>query len=292
MKKYSLVILVFCFITFCGCSNTHINIDFNSSTNKPTQNSSEVKELNFINPEGMTIAERINLPEGFKRVDTDDYGKFIRNLPLLPDKSPVLLYDGSKKGNQNSHLAVIDIDVGKQNLQQCADSILRVRCEYLFATKQFEKINYHLTNGFELPYTKYRDGYRLKVDGNNTTLLKTAEYDDSYEVFRKYLTTLFCYAGTLSLDSESVDVDKDNAQIGDIFITGGSPGHCVMIMDMCRNEQGEKKFILGQGYMPAQQMQIIKQPNSSNPWYSLDELLYPFVTSEYTFNNKCLKRVP
>ena len=275
MKKYYLVILFICFLTFCGCYNTSIN-----------------NESNYINPEGMTISKRINLPEGFIRVDTDDYGKFIRDLPLLPDKSPVLLYDGSKKANQTSHLAVIDIDVGEQNLQQCADSILRVRCEYLFATKQFDKINYHLTNGFELPYTKYRDGYRLKVDGNTTSLVKTSDYNDSYDIFRKYLTTLFCYAGTLSLDAESISIDKENAQIGDIFITGGSPGHCVMIMDMCKNEQGEKLFILGQGYMPAQQMQIIKQPNTDNPWYSLDKLSYPFITSEYIFNEECLKRVP
>ena len=41
-------------------------------------------------------------------------------------------------------------------------------------------------------------------------------------------------------------------QIGDVFIRGGSPGHCVIVVDMAvHQETGEKLFMLAQSYMPA-----------------------------------------
>lgn len=40
--------------------------------------------------------------------------------------------------------------------------------------------------------------------------------------------------------------------VGDVFLKGGSPGHVVMVVDLCENEEGQKAFLPGQGYMPAQ----------------------------------------
>jgi len=35
----------------------------------------------------------------------------------------------------------------------------------------------------------------------------------------------------------------------------------------CENSLGEKQFLLGQSYMPAQEMHILKSPNDeSSPW--------------------------
>ena len=252
----------------------------------------ETKNFSYINKSGTTIAQRINVPEGFKRTNSDDYGEFLRNQELLPDGSPVILYDNTKKRNQNVHIAVLSIDVGTKNLQQCADSVLRLRCEFLYKTQQFDKIIFHLTNGQEFPYTKYRDGYRLKVEGNKTTLIKTAQLDGSYEAFRKYLDVLFTYAGTLSLSNESKLIDKNDIKIGDIFIKGGTPGHVVIVVDMCEDEKGEKMFLLAQGYMPAQQIHILKNPSSISPWYSVKDLKYPFETPEFTFEESSLKRTP
>lgn len=36
-----------------------------------------------------------------------------------------MLYNGSQKPNQSVHYAVFDIDVGKEDLQQCADAVMR-----------------------------------------------------------------------------------------------------------------------------------------------------------------------
>ena len=223
MKKAILLLSFFVFLCLCGCSLQNNNSFSNNYSEELQSIENSSNNISYINPQGMTIETRVLVPDGFSRTQADEYGVFIRNLPLLPDNSPILMYNGSKKGNQNIHIAVVDIDVGNRDLQQCADSALRIRCEYLFSTGQYDKINYHLTNGDEFPYVKYRDGYRLNVEGNKTSLVKTSDYSNSYETFRKYLDVLYCYAGTLSISAESKLVDKTEMKIGDIFIKGGSP---------------------------------------------------------------------
>nr|MDD6335875.1 DUF4846 domain-containing protein [bacterium] len=250
------------------------------------------EQYGLFDPAGDTIATRILPPPGYQRPQGDGYAQFIRNQPLMPDGSPVLLYDNTPKGNQNAHVAVLQLDVGDIDLQQCADAALRLRCEYLYATGQYEKISYHLTNGDVFPYIKYRQGYRLKVEGNKTSLVKTADFDGSYATFRKYLTMLFAYAGTLSVSLESAPIEPEQMQVGDVFVKGGSPGHLVMVMDLCRDSQGHTKFLLGQSYMPAQQMHILKNPASDSPWYDADSLSYPFHTPQWTFLEPCLMRMP
>jgi len=249
-------------------------------------------QKSWIEPLQSTIEGRILLPEGFERKKGNSYGEYMRALPLLADGSFVYLYNGNEKSNQNNHVAVLDIDVGTKDLQQCADAALRIRCEFLFQSGDFEGINYHLTNGDEFPYSSYRDGYRLQVEGNQTSLVKTADRDESYEGFRKYLEVLYTYAGTISVQAESSLIQVEAMEIGDIFIIGGSPGHCVIVMDICENVQGEVKFLLGQSFMPAQEIHILKNPNSESPWYSVDEIEYPFETPEWTFKEACLRRMP
>ncbi len=298
LKKLVPIVLII-LVVFAGvfvllyCINSYNNSNDKKHKTSTTQKAKEMdKVISYINKNGNTIAQRINVPVGYKRTTGDEYAEFLRNQKLLPDGSPVLLYNNSKKSKQNVHLAVLSIDVGKKNLQQCADSVLRLRSEYLFISKQYDKINFHLTNGQEFPYIKYRDGYRLIVEGNKTSLIKIAQPDSSYKAFRQYLDVLFTYAGTLSLSTECINIDKSDMKIGDIFIKGGTPGHCVIIVDMCENDKGEKMFLLAQGYMPAQQIHVLKNPESKSPWYSVKDLKYPFKTPEFTFEDNSLKRTP
>ncbi len=51
---------------------------------------------------------------------------------MKPAGAPVLTYTGAPKWRQDVHVAVIDIDVGKRDLQQCADAIMRLRGEWLY----------------------------------------------------------------------------------------------------------------------------------------------------------------
>ena len=61
------------------------------------------------------------------------------------------------------HLAVIDMDIGERDLQQCADAVIRLRAEYLYGTGQYDKIHFNFTSGFNAQYIKWMQGSRISV---------------------------------------------------------------------------------------------------------------------------------
>ena len=200
--------------------------------------------------------------------------------------------DGSKKRNQKAHVAVFDLPLEHEDLQQCADSAIRVYAEYFWSTKQYDRIAFHFTNGFDAQYTKWADGYRIRVNGNNVSWIKSAQPDTSYDSLKDYLRIVFSYAGTASMDTEAQPIPLSDLQVGDVFLKGGNPGHVVMVVDLCENADGKKAFLLAQGYMPAQQFHVLKNPaHEDDPWYYEDEVTYPFHTPEYTFQKGSLKRL-
>ena len=252
------------------------------------------KEQKILNPKGMTLETRFSVPDGYTREEAEDESltEFLRSYELKEDGSPVLLYDGRKKGNQKAHAAVFKLPIEEEDLQQCADSIMRVYAEYFYHTGRQEKIAFHFSNGFLAEYEKWREGNRIKIDGNDAYWAKTASYDDSYETFRSYLRMVFAYAGTQSMAGESEEISLPEIEVGDVFLKGGSPGHVVMVVDVCRRENGKKAFLLAQGYMPAQEFHVLKNPeHKEDPWYYEEEIVYPFHTPEYTFEEGSLRRL-
>lgn len=245
-----------------------------------------------VNKTGSTIATRFNPPGNYKRKASTGFGKYLRNLPLHKDGKDVLLYDGTLKNRQNVHAAVIKIDVGDRNLQQCADAIMRLRAEYLYSIKQYSDIHFRFTNGFNAAFEKWQEGYRIAVRGNDVSWVKDSSCDDSYTSFSKYLDMVFSYAGTLSLSRELMPVTLSHIRPGDVFIHGGSPGHAVIVVDVAVSAKGEKMFILAQSYMPAQEIHVLKnfQNPQLSPWYSLKECTDKIYTPEWTFLAHELKR--
>ena len=253
----------------------------------------EEEAESYINEDGNCIKDRISVPKGFTRVSykKKSLGAFLRSYPLCEAGQPVLLYDGTEKGNQNAHVAVFDMDVTDGDLQQCADSVIRMYAEYFYKQKQYDKMKFQFVNGFSCDFDKWSQGMRVSVNGNDTSWYQEANTDDSKETFESYLRTVFSYASTLSMEKESEPIKLEDIEVGDIFIRGGSPGHVVMVVDVCENEKGEKAFLLAQGYMPAQRFHILKNPeHEDDPWYYETEVRYPFHTAEYTFDEGSLMR--
>lgn len=247
----------------------------------------------LVNSEGETLETRFHTPEGYARVlkPAASLQGFLRLYPMKKDGSPVLLYDGSQKADQTVHAAVFAMPLVEGDLQQCADSVMRVYGEYLWSMGAYDSIKFHLTNGFLMDYSSWRSGKRLSVNGNKVSWVQKASYNDTKESFVQYLRQVMVYAGTLSLDKECAAVDLNGIQAGDLFIRGGSPGHCVMVVDVAEDVNGNKCFLLAQGYMPAQEFHILKNPlHEADPWYYSTELQYPFITPEYVFAEGSLKR--
>ena len=220
------------------------------------------------------LEDRIPPPPNFQRIPVEggSFGAWLRDLPVKPPYSLVRLFDGRPKANQQIHVAVIDIDTGIKDLQQCADAVMRLRAEYLLASGRARDISFNDSKGKPQPF-------------------KGSPSD--YAGFRHYLDRVFSFSGTYSLEHEMRPVLPSEMQIGDVFIKGGFPGHAVLVVDMALNPaNGEKRFLLLQSYMPAQDMHILKNPKAAggSPWYPVPTEKDELVTPEWTFPPRSLRR--
>ncbi len=297
--KYGIRFMYCTLFTWVGCEykggnnvaeaqnipSIHTIVD-SSTHNHYTWHSANVSAENYL-------LNRIPPPKGFERIEVQfgSFGDWLRHLPLKSGKPKVLLYSGEQKHNQSVHFAVVDIDTGKEDLQQCADAVMRLKSEYHYSVGEYDKIHFKFTSGDEANYVKWKEGYRPKISGNKVSWGKTAEPSATYKTFRSYLRQVFMYAGSSSLSKEMIAVDLSDLTIGDVFIRGGFPGHAVIVLDVVINsETGAKQFLLAQSYMPAQDIHILLNPKTQNsPWYTMPEG-NSLVTPEWTFERTDLKR--
>lgn len=238
-------------------------------------------------PTGHTIAQRFEAPAGCTRTPLPDsaFGSYLRALPLKPEGAPVHLFDGSLKHRQDLHAAVVDLSVGTRDLQQCADAVMRLRAEHLFAQGRYDDITFNFTSGFRAEYARWAKGDRIKVQGDRCDWkLKEGVPGFTHDNLLAYLQQVFTYAGTLSLSKELKPAHAQPLEPGDVFIRGGSPGHAMLVVDVARGPDGRTFFLLAQSYMPAQEIHVVR--NLRRPelgaWFELndgDEL----VTPEWTF---------
>jgi hypothetical protein len=244
-------------------------------------------------PAAGNIEGRIEVPKGFRRRDApaDTFAAWSRNLPVRPGRPPVRLFNGGLKFNQEAHHVVLDVDVGKRDRQQCADAVMRLRAEYLHQAGKDGQICFRFTNGTPARWADWEQGMRPHISGRKTEWQKSAGADGSYTSFRRYLDTVFSYAGTFSLARELEPVtDVSRIEAGDVFIQGGFPGHAVIVVDIAEDAQGRRAVLLAQSYMPAQDIHVLRNPKSpDNPWYVI-EGDKPLTTPEWDFPAGSLRR--
>jgi hypothetical protein len=250
------------FITvLLGCSN--------SQSQQPDAGPSKADKDMHENPYA-TIGE-IPAPPGFERMkDTvTSFSIWLRNLPIKKNKT-VFLYNGKQKPNQSAQFAVLDIPVGTQDLQQCADAVMKLRATYLFERDKYDSIVF--------------------VDNEQQAYRFTAPF--SRDHLDSYLKQVFGMCGTASLSNQMKQVSNlTDIKPGDVFIRGGFPGHAAIVMDVAIDKKGTKRFLLAQSYMPAQDIHLLVNPldDALSPWYALP-VENKLVTPEYTFAMNELKR--
>ena len=207
-------------------------------------------------PSGGELAQRFAPPAGTTRmaVAPGSFGDWLRHLPLLPPGAQVHLFDGRLKARQDVHLAVVDLDVGTRDLQQCADAVMRLRAEYLFASGA--AIAFH-------------------PDPGKPRAIAWPAHDTDRRRFEKYLVRVFADAGTASLAAE-LGPAREPAP-GDVLIQGGYPGHAILVLDVAIAADGRRYLMLGQSYMPAQQFHVLKAADGS-PWFAA---AFPLATPEW-----------
>lgn len=245
-----------------------------------------------VSDKGTTILTRIALPDGYTRTEAgeEDLATYIRNYPLKKKGAKVKLYNGQDKSSQDAQEAVFKLPIENENLQQAAGSVIRMYAEYMWKTKQYDRISFRFASGFEANYKKWRNGYRILIGGSGAYWTTTKQKKDvTYDGFKKYLRMVFAYSSTASLLRECKKTTLSDLKVGDVFIQSGSSRHAAMVVDICENAQGKKAFLLAQGYTPAQQFHILKNPaHEDSPWYFEDEISYPLKTPEYSFRKGSL----
>lgn len=214
--------------------------------------------------------QQIPAPEGFTRIPVSplSFGNWLRNFPLKKSTT-VYLYNGLPKRNQQAQYVVLDISTGTKDLQQCADAIMRLRAEYLYQQHRYQEIVFKDNNG--KPYV--------------------CPANAQQEQFNRYLEQVFSYCGTLSLEKQLKPVPTVNTILpGDVFIKGGSPGHAAIVMDVVKNSKGEIRVMLANGYMPAQDIHVVRDPDndSNSPWINIKDGQWVRLP-EWTFQSSQLK---
>ena len=221
----------------------------------------------------------IPLPAGYTRLSPGPltFATWLRHIALKKDRT-VYLYNGSPKRNQQAQFAVLDVSVGHEDLQQCADAVMRLRAEFLYANNKFSSIAFYTDQGTCL-------SFRQPAGPQRTTRV----------AFDRYLTNVFKYCGTHSLEKQ-LQGPKPIASVepGDVFIKGGWPGHAMLVVDAAEDKQKHRIFLLAQSYMPAQDIHIVVNPGDPllSPWYAADQTQTLVETPEWTFTINQLRSWP
>jgi hypothetical protein len=246
-------------------------------------------------PSAQQLATRFVVPPGCQRVAVapGSWGEWLRGLPLKPLGTRARLFNGQLKGNQAVVAAVVAIDPGTSDLQQCADAVMRMRAEYLFSFNP-NKIHFHLTTGYDAWFSDYLAGTTFRVQGEEVRPAPKPTEAPTHAALSRYLLPVFGYAGTLSLSRELQPVSLDNAQPGDVLVHSGRPGHAVLVADVAINPRtGQRYLLLLQSYMPAQDIHVLRNvfEPSLGAWFAVPRpQARQFDTPEWTFASSELGR--
>jgi hypothetical protein len=225
-----------------------------------------------------TIAD-IPTPAGFHRIPAppQDFTAYLRRLPLKKDRT-VYLYNGRPKQDQDAQFAVLDVSVGEQDLQQCADAVMRLRAEYLYSQGKFAGIDFYTEQGVRLNFQQWTESH----------------HSTGRATFDSYLVKVFTYCSTRTLQKALRLKPFGQLSAGDVFIHGGAPGHAMLVVDVAEDASGNRVYLLAQSYMPAQDIHIVKNPAdpAGNPWYRVDPAQSLLKTPEWVFTTNELRSWP
>ena len=245
-------------------------------------------------PVSQSLAARFAPPKGCRRVaaQSGSWAEWLRYLPLKPAGTKARLFNGQLKTPQNVVAAVVDIDVPPQDLQQCADAVIRLRAEYLFGHDP-NTVHFHLTTGYDFWFSDFVAGRTFRVVNEEVRPATRPAETPTHAALARYLVPTFGYAGTRSLSRELRPVPLAQVQPGDVLIHGGAPGHAVLVVDVAEHPATHQKFmLLAQSYMPAQSIHVLRNTGAPGlgAWFAVSPTEATVSTPEWDFSSNELKR--
>ncbi len=215
----------------------------------------------------------IPVPPGYKRnvYKKNSFGRFLQELKLKKNKE-IKTYNGKLINPRHyNRLAVVDMPLlFKRDLEQCADFCMRFFGEYKMEQDKGESLFLFNYSGKK----KY-----MRNSGKN---------------YRKFLNYHMAHSNSHSLKKGCKKIKEEEIQIGDLIVqneTGGI-GHVCMIVDECEDkETGDKLFLIGFSFMPAQEFHIEEATAfyGAKGWFSLKGF-YKFLSKNFPYGKPKLRR--
>lgn len=219
------------------------------------------------------LDQRFAPPAGFTRVPLDQrsFGAWLRRLPLAPAGTSVVSYRGDLvlPAEHDNLAAVVAIDIGRADLQQCADSVIRLHAEWLYAQGRRD-MSYRAASGGDMPFARWARGERMKPEGSTFAWTVAGRADAGHASFRRWLDAVFTWANTGSLARDTEPVAPEDLRPGDFVVQPGAPGHSVLVLDLARAADGRRALLLGQGFMPAQSFHVLRPGRGEGPWFVVE----------------------
>lgn len=192
------------------------------------------------------------VPSGYGRMEYADssYSAWIQRLPIKDDNI-ILGYDGEPIGSSFYNvLAVVDLPMlFGTDLEQCADWCFRFRAEYHKQTGHLDRLHLFDYNG------------------------RRRYYRDSGKTYTGFLKWVMNNSNSYSLKKGCLSIDSTELRPGDMLVQNqrGGVGHVSVIADACRNDRGQVLYLIGYGFMPAQQFHLEKAgaDQGQGGWFSL-----------------------
>lgn len=200
-----------------------------------------------------TIKSSVKCPAGYSRIEFQQgsFCDFIQNIPVKKNNT-ILSHKGTNIENDIYNIyCVADIPLlFKSDIEQCADYCMRIWAEY------------HKTKN------KLKDLYLFDYGG------KRKYYKNENKDYKSFLQQSFAFSNSSSLKRGCESVAEKDLIPGDMFVqneTGGI-GHVSMIVDVCKNKEGKKLFLMGYSFMPAQEFHVEKARDKYGVegWFTYD----------------------
>jgi len=224
--------------------------------------------------DGARTVASIPAPAGCVRIASPDasFGRWIQSLPLRQSQT-IALCDGGTVADDAYHvLGVLDMKLlFKQDIEQCADWAMRLWAEWHRERGALDKLFLFTYGGVRRPFAA------------------------SGKTYAQFLKWAFANTNSYSLMKGCREITAADARPGDLVVQNerGGVGHVSVVMDACSSATGQRYYLMGYSFMPAQEFHLegAIDDYGMEGWFTLDGF-FRFLRDNIPCGEPVLRRWP
>jgi hypothetical protein len=226
---------------------------------------------------GKRTVAGITPPPGYVRVPVREasFAASLRQVELTGQKE--LLAGDGKTVLCNDEKVDVTVAGPYDNANDTGvDGIIRLWGEYLWSHQSQKSISFPLDNGQQALWNDWRDGLRPKKSGGRFIFTQVTTPSGGYASYQQFCAFVGEEMGALALRREStIIIYEDSLTVGDLIeaMKKDTESRVGIILDACKDPQGERLFLLGTCGTPSTSLYIVR-PYSPvqglNEWFTLD----------------------